>query len=60
MDNEKLTINKKQLKELVADKHFRMSSECFSTANEYLLDGLDKATQRAEANGRKTVYSRDW
>jgi hypothetical protein len=60
MDNEKLTINKKQLKEIAQEHGLRIGGESYEAANDYLLNGLKRAGKRAELNQRQTIYSRDW
>ena len=52
-------IMKTKIKEYVNGKGFNMSSEFVDKLEEDLLVVLDRATERAEENGRKTVTPRD-
>ena len=52
-------IQKKKVKEYLNSKGFNMSSELVEKMEEDLLVVLDRAMERAEDNGRKTIYPRD-
>jgi len=48
-----------KVREYIKCKDLMCSSEVLDALNEYVHCCLDKAAERAKANGRKTVQARD-
>lgn len=52
-------VVKSKVKEVVKEKNFRLSGKALDKLSEVVQWHLNKAMERAEANGRKTIKSAD-
>lgn len=50
---------KSRVKELIKEKGMRSKPEAIRELGERLEDEIDRAVERARANGRSTVYPQD-
>ena len=58
MDNKKI-IQTKATKEVIKDKDMRCSQEYIDELNKYIKNKIESHAQRAKANSRNTLLSKD-